>query len=325
LLEEGISEAGALGSFIAAGTAYATHGLPMVPFFMFYSMFGFQRVGDLIWAAGDMRCRGFLVGGTAGRTTLAGEGLQHQDGHSHLLAHPYPTVLAYDPAFAFELAVIIEEGLRQMLEERRDVIYYLTVGNEPHPMPLLPEGVREGILRGLYRFRRSSLGEAEAHAHLVASGMLVHEALRAQEILESRHGVAAHVWSATSWKRLFEDGIETERWNRLHPRERRRIPYVAEALATDPGVVVAVSDYTQALPASLGRWIPAETVTLGTQGFGRSDSRKALRDHFEVSAEHIAFSALAALAAGRGFRPEMLEQARQDLGIDPERPPPWRR
>ena len=297
----------------------------MVPFFLFYSMFGFQRVGDLVWAAGDARCRGFLIGGTAGRTALAGEGLQHQDGHSHLLAYPHPTVVAYDPAFAFELAVIVEEGLRRMLQEQHDVIYYLTVGNEPQVMPPMPEGARDGILRGLYRFRKSSLAGAEGHVHLVGSGMLVHEALRAQEILESRHGVAADVWSATSWKRLFEDGMEVERWNRLHPGAPPRLPYLRETLGRDPGVVVAVSDYTQALPSSVARWFPAGLVTLGTDGFGRSDARPALRDFFEVNAEHIAFAALGSLAAGGKLRPEALARAREELGIDPERIPPWRR
>jgi pyruvate dehydrogenase E1 component len=325
ILEEGITEAGSMASFIAAGTSYATHGVPMVPFFAFYSMFGFQRIGDLMWAAGDIRSRGFLIGGTAGRTTLAGEGLQHQDGHSHLLAFPYPTVVAYDPAFAYEIGVIVEDGLRRMLVGREDVIYYLTVGNETYPMPPMPQGVREGILRGLYRFRPSRLnGGVERRAQILGSGALLNEALRAQEILEAGYGVAADVWSATSWKRLYEESVEVERWNRLHPLEEPRVPYLRACLGEDPGPVVAVTDYVKALPLSVAQWVPGGLVALGTDGFGRSDGRVALRAFFEVNAEQVAFSVLSTLARGGKLPSGEVERARRELGVDPERPDPRR-
>jgi pyruvate dehydrogenase E1 component len=316
ILEEGITEAGSLSSFIAAGTSYSTHGVPMVPFFLFYSMFGFQRVGDLIWAAGDARCRGFLVGGTAGRTTLAGEGLQHQDGQSHLYAYPHPSVMAYDPAFAYELAVIVEEGLRRMLTAREDVMYYITVGNEPYAMPAAPPGSTEGILRGLHRVHAAQ--DRGPRVQLLASGALVNQALRARELLEG-FGVAADVWSATSWKLLHEDALAAERWSRLHPGEPPRVPYVRACLGDDPGVVVAVSDYVKALPASVAAWVPGGIIPLGTDGFGRSDGRGALRAFFEVDAAHVAFAALGGLARRGQLAGGEIERARRELDIDPER------
>ena len=256
ILEEGITEAGSMSSFMAAGSAYATHGINTIPFFIFYSMFGLQRIGDLIWAAADMRCRGFLLGGTAGRTTLAGEGLQHQDGNSHVLALPIPTLRAYDPAFAFELAVIIEDGIDRMYKKGENIYYYITVMNEPYAMPPMPSGSREGILKGMYRFRASANAKSKLRAQLFGSGAILREALRAQEILEEKYNVAADVWSVTSYKALYIDGIETERWNLLHPGERPRVPYVSQCLADASGVLVAATDYLKALPNLISKWMP---------------------------------------------------------------------
>ena len=317
ILEEGITEAGAMSSFIAAGTAYATHGLNTVPFFFFYSMFGFQRIGDLIWAAGDAQARGFLLGATSGRTTLAGEGLQHQDGHSHLLAYPSPSVLAYDPAFAFEIAVIVREGLRRMLEEGENLIYYLTIMNEFYRMPPMPEGVEAGILKGIYRFRPASRKGARAKTHLLGSGTILNEALKAQELLETHFGVAADVWSVTSYKNLYWDAIETERWNFLHPEETPKRSFLETQLAGEKGVFVAASDYLKALPGSIAKWVPGPMVLLGTDGYGRSDNRSALRDFFEVDARHIAFASLSALARAKRVKPAVVEKARRQLEIDP--------
>ncbi len=318
ILEEGITEAGAMSSFIAAGTAYATHGVNTIPVFLFYSMFGFQRIGDLVWAAGDMRCRGFLAGGTAGRTTLAGEGLQHQDGHSHLLACSHPSVVAYDPAFAYEIAVIVREGIRRMYVEQQDCMYYLTLGNELYPMPAMPAGIADGIVRGMYRLRPGDPTAARGRVTLLGSGALVNEALRAQELLASRWGIAADVWSVTSYQQLYRDAADCERWNRLHPGEPPRVPYVSACLQGPPGVVVAVSDYTHLLPHAIGRWVPGRLVALGTDGFGRSDSRSALRDFFEVDARYVAVAALHAL----GLPAEEVGQAIAELGIDPEKVDP---
>ncbi|HXH27667.1 MAG TPA: pyruvate dehydrogenase (acetyl-transferring), homodimeric type, partial [Candidatus Polarisedimenticolia bacterium] len=284
ILEEGITEAGSMASFVAAGTSYAVHGLHMVPFFIFYSMFGLQRIGDLIWAACDIRCHGFLVGGTAGRTTLAGEGLQHQDGHSHLLAYPHPNLRAYDPAFAYEIAVILQDGLKRMYVDGEDCLYYMTVGNEPYPMPAMPRGAEEGILKGLYRVRQAGGSGRKPRAQLLGSGSILNETLKAQELLGERYGVAADVWSVTSYKTLFRDGLEVERRNRLHPGRPPEVPYVRRCLGDEPGVVVAASDYVKAMPYSIARWIDAPFVGLGTDGFGRSEGRDALREFFEVDA-----------------------------------------
>jgi pyruvate dehydrogenase E1 component len=322
ILEEGISEAGAISSFIAAGTSYATQCVNTIPFFLFYSMFGFQRIGDLIWAAGDSRCRGFLIGGTSGRTTLAGEGLQHQDGNSQLLAYPLPNLLSYDPAFAYEIAVIVREGIRRMYEEQESVFYYLTVMNEFYPMPPMPPGVQEGILKGMYRFRASENKRAKLRAQLFGSGAILREALRAQKMLEEQYGVVADVWSVTSYKELYREGHEVERWNMLHPTERPRTPYVAACLANAPGIFVAASDYVKALPDSVARWFPRPLVSLGTDGFGRSDTREALRGFFEVDARTITFATLSALAREKQVSPEILKKAMVDLGIDPDKPNP---
>ena len=320
VLEEGITEAGSMASFIAAGTAHATRGINTIPFFIFYSMFGFQRVGDLIWAAADSRCRGFLLGGTAGRTTLAGEGLQHQDGQSHLLAYPVPNLLAYDPAYAYELAVIIEDGIRRMYVEGESVFYYLTVENQPYAMPKMPDNAREGILKGLYRLRPAKATHSH-RAQLLASGAILREALDAQTLLKG-YDVAADVWSVTSWAQLYRDGHGCDRWNMLHPLEPPRQPYVTQCLGGESGVVVAASDYLKALPDSLSQWLDTRLVALGTDGFGRSDTREALREFFEVDARFITVATLRALARDGALPLDLVAQAIGDLGIDPEKADP---
>ncbi len=318
ILEEGITEAGAMSSFMAAGTGYSTHGINTIPFFIYYSMFGLQRVGDLVWAAADLRCRGFLLGGTAGRTTLAGEGLQHQDGNSHVLALPVPNLRAYDPAFAYELAVIIEDGIQRMYRDGESIFYYLTVMNEPYEMPPMPKGVRDGILRGMYLFRAAP-GKAKLRAQLFGSGAILREAVQAQAILEEKFGVAADVWSVTSYKALYQDAIDAERWNRLHPAAQQRMPYVTEALQDAKGVFVAASDYLKTLPAMVAPWMPKRLACLGTDGFGRSESRAMLREFFEVDARHIAFAALVELFREKQVSASAVEQAMKDLKINPEK------
>jgi pyruvate dehydrogenase E1 component len=324
ILEEGITEAGSVCSFIAAGTAYANHGINTIPFFIYYSMFGFQRIGDLIWAAADMRTRGFLLGGTAGRTTLAGEGLQHQDGHSHVLALSVPNLLAYDPAFAYELAIIIQDGIKRMYVDEESIFYYLTVTNEPVPMPEMPQdaGVREGILKGMYRFKDSVKKDAKLRAQLFGSGTIMYEVLKAQDILEKKYAVAADVWSVTSYKQLYRDGNDCERWNMLHPGEKPRVPFVTNCLKDAPGVLVAASDYMKVLPESISRWMPRPVVALGTDGFGRSENRASLRDFFEVDAKHIVFATLNALAREGQLKIEVVQQSLKDLGINPDKPNP---
>jgi pyruvate dehydrogenase E1 component len=324
ILEEGITEAGSICSFIAAGTAYANHGINTIPFFIYYSMFGFQRIGDLIWAAADMRTRGFLIGGTAGRTTLAGEGLQHQDGHSHLLALPVPNLLAYDPAFAYEIGVIIQDGIKRMYVDQESIFYYLTVTNEPLPMPAMPEGkdVAEGILKGIYRFRTSTKKDAKLRAQLFGSGTIMYEVLKAQQVLEEKYGVAADVWSVTSYKQLYRDGNDCDRWNMLHPGETPRVPFVSQALKDAPGVLVAASDYMKVLPESIAQWLPRPLVALGTDGFGRSESRTSLRDFFEVDAKHIVLATLTALLRDKQIKLDVLQKAVKDLGINPEKANP---
>ena len=322
ILEEGITEAGSMSSFIAAGTAYATHGIPTIPFFIYYSMFGFQRIGDLIWAAADSRTRGFLVGGTAGRTTLAGEGLQHQDGQSHLLAYPVPNLLAYDPAYAYEIAVIVEEGIRRMYQEQESIFYYLTVMNEQYAMPSMPPGAKDGILKGMYRFRAAEKPDAPLRAQLFGSGAILNETLRAQTLLDERYGVAADVWSVTSYGTLYRDGVAADRWNMLHAGEARQQPYLAECLAEAPGPIVAASDYVKALPNSISRWLPRRLVSLGTDGFGRSESRAALRDFFEVDARYIALATLSELAREGAIEMEVVLRALRELDIDPDKAHP---
>jgi len=317
ILEEGINEAGAMSSFISAGTAYATHGIDMIPFFIFYSMFGFQRIGDLIWAAGDMRAKGFLLGGTSGRTALNGEGLQHQDGHSHLLASTVPNLLAYDPAFAYEIAVIVQDGLRRMYEAREDIFYYITLGNENHAMPKMPAGVEQGILKGLYKFKPGKKGGIKAH--IFGSGSLILEAVRAQKMLAEQYGICADVWSATSYNELRRDALKADRWNRLHPLDPPRIPYVESVLIDEEGPCVAVSDFMKAVPDQIGPWVPGGLVTLGTDGFGCSDSRPALRRHFEVDAEFVCVAVLQVLAQRGQVPRQRVQQAIDDLGLDPDK------
>ncbi len=322
ILEEGITEAGSMASFIAAGTSYATHGINAIPFFIYYSMFGMQRVGDLVWAAGDSRCRGFMVGGTAGRTTLAGEGLQHQDGNSHLLAYTVPNLRAYDPAYAYEIAAILQDGIRRMYVDQESVFYYLTVMNENYTMPAMPEGAKAGILRGLYRLKAAELTGAKLQAQLLGSGTILNEVVKAQKILAESYGVAADVWSVTSYKELYRDLHATERWNTFHPAAAPRVPYAAQCLAQAPGVIVAASDYVKALPDSIARALPQPFVSLGTDGFGRSEGRKALRDFFEVDARFITVHTLAALAREKKIKPGLVEKAMKEMEIDPEKTDP---
>jgi pyruvate dehydrogenase E1 component len=322
ILEEGITEAGSLASFIAAGTTYARHGVELAPFYLFYSMFGFQRVGDLVWAAADARTKGFLLGATAGRTTLAGEGLQHQDGHSHVLATTVPNLLAYDPAFAYEVAVIVREGWRRMFEEQETLLYYMTLYNEVYPMPPLPKGAEEGIVRGIHPLRRRSGKKLRGHAQLFGSGPILREVLRAQDFLAERYGVGSEVWSATSYKELRRDALAVERHNLRHPRARPRTSHLARLFAGAEGPFVAASDYLKLVPDQIARFLPAPLTVLGTDGFGRSDARAELRRHFEVDAEHVAFATLDALARQERLPREVLETAADELGIDPDKPDP---
>ena len=321
ILEEGITEAGSIASFIAAGTSYATHGVPIIPFYIYYSMFGPQRVGDLFWLAGDIRAKGFLLGATAGRTTLNGEGLQHQDGHSLLHASTIPTLLAYDPAFTYELAVIIADGLRRMFAEGEGIFYYLSLYNENYAMPPMPAGVEDGILKGLYKFKPGPEGK-KLKAHIFGSGSIINSALKAQEILAERYNVSADVWSATSYKLLRTDALRCKRWNMLHPTALAKKSYVETLLADERGAFVAVSDYMRLVPDQIAPWIPGGLMTLGTDGFGRSDTRARLRRFFEIDAESTVIAALFALAEKRLVEQQLVEKAIKDLGVDPEKAQP---
>lgn len=322
ILEEGINEAGSMASFIAAGTAYSTHGVNTIPFYIYYSMFGQQRVGDMFWAAGDLRCKGFMVGGTAGRTTLSGEGLQHQDGHSHLFAYAVPNLMAYDPAYAYEIAVIILDGIKRMYQDGESIFYYLTVMNEKYAMPPMPKGAEEGILKGMYLFRPAAKPKAKLRATLLGSGAILNESVKAQKLLAEKYNVEADVWSVTSYKELYRDATATERWNLRHPGEKARVPYVTQCLQGKPEVIVAASDYVKTLPLSVGQWIPGDLCALGTDGFGRSDNRGALRNFFEVDARHIAYATLAGLVRAKKLDAKMLPQAARDLQIDPDKADP---
>jgi pyruvate dehydrogenase E1 component len=320
VLEEGITEAGSMASFTAAGTSYATHEQPMVPFYIFYSMFGFQRTMDQIWAFGDARGRGFLLGATAGRTTLNGEGLQHQDGHSHLLATALPSIRAYDPAFAYETAVIVRDGMRRMLVENEDTFYYLTLYNENYPMPPMPEGIEDGILRGIYLFRRGDEG-LRRRVTLLGSGPILLQVLRAQELLQEKYDVAADVYSVTSYQQLRNDALEMERWNRLHPTERARVPYVAQILGGKTPIIAA-SDYMKSIADQISRFVPQPFIPLGTDGFGRSDTRAALRRHFEVDAESVAVASLQGLQLCEQYGGADVAKAISELGLSPDLPEP---
>ncbi len=323
VLEEGITEAGSMASLQAAGTAYATHGLAMVPFYIFYSMFGFQRTGDQIWAFGDARGRGFLLGGTAGRTTLTGEGLQHDDGHSHILASTVPNILAYDPAYAYELATIVRSGIERMFVSGEDVFYYITLYNENYAQPTMPDGVDEAIVKGLYRLRDApDLGAKAVPARLVGSGSILQQVLAAQELLAEKFGVAAEVFSAPSFQQLRSDALGAERWNRLHPDQDPRVPYVSTVLGPDGGPIVAATDWIRALPEMVARWLPSSFTPLGTDGFGRSDTREALRSFFEVDPPSIAAATLAALARCGAMPPRKAAKAIAELGVDPEKADP---
>ncbi|MBU1095643.1 MAG: pyruvate dehydrogenase (acetyl-transferring), homodimeric type [Bacteroidetes bacterium] len=324
ILEEGITEAGSMSSFIAAGTAYATHGINTIPFFSFYSMFGFQRIGDLAWAAADMRCRGFLIGATAGRTTLAGEGLQHQDGNSHLLAYTIPTCLTYDPAYAYELAVIIREGIYRMYEKQDNVFYYITVMNENYVQPPMPKGkdIKDGILKGMYKLKASPKKAAKVKAHLLGSGTILNETLKAQEILEKDYDVSTDVWSVTSYKNLHLDALETERWNMLNPDKKAKTPYISEITKDEKGIFVSASDYVQILGDSISKWLPGPLHTLGTFGFGRSEDRSNLRNFFEVDAKHIVYATLYSLVKEGSLKKDILKKAIKDLVIDTDKPNP---
>ena len=322
ILEEGITEAGAMSSFIAAGTAYANLGINMIPFYFYYSMFGFQRIGDLIWAAADNKSKGFLLGATAGRTTLNGEGLQHQDGHSHLLASTVPTLLAYDAGFAYEIAVIIRDGLRRLYAEGEEYFYYLTLYNETYQMPEMPAGAEEGILKGLYKLKAATKGK-KFKAHIFGSGPLLREALRAQEILGEQFDVSADVWSATSYKLLRGDALRTKRWNMLHPASKPKKSYVESLLQDEEGVFVAVSDYMKMVPDQIAPWVPGGLSTLGTDGFGRSDTRANLRRFFEVDGELTAIAALYALYQKGSLPAQSVEDAIKKLAVDPEKSFPF--
>ncbi|MCF8242259.1 MAG: pyruvate dehydrogenase (acetyl-transferring), homodimeric type [Melioribacteraceae bacterium] len=326
ILEEGITEAGSMSSFIAAGTAYATHGINAIPFFTYYSMFGFQRVGDLAWAAADMRCKGFLVGGTAGRTTLAGEGLQHQDGNSLVLSYSIPNLVSYDPAYAYELAVIIREGIYRMYEKQENVYFYVTVMNENYVQPEMPKGdnIKEGILKGMYKFKASAKKTSKVKAHLLGSGTIMNEVVKAQDILEKDYKVSTDIWSVTSYKNLHFDALETERWNRMNSSKKEKDPYVKEITKNEKGVFVAASDYVQLLPDSISRYLPGPSTTLGTLGFGRSEGRTSLRDFFEVDAKHIVYTTLYTLVKNGDLKAEVLKKAVKDLGIDPQKSVPWK-
>ncbi|WP_295412965.1 pyruvate dehydrogenase (acetyl-transferring), homodimeric type [uncultured Thiodictyon sp.] len=320
ILEEGINEAGAMSSWIAAATAYANHGQAMIPFYIYYSMFGFQRIGDLAWAAGDMQSRGFLIGGTAGRTTLAGEGLQHQDGHSHLLAATIPNCISYDPAYAYELAVIVQDGMRRMYQEKEHCFYYITTMNENYAQPALPEGAEAGILKGMHRVQQ---GEERTHrVQLLGAGTILREVLAAAELLARDFDVSADVWSVTSFNELRREGIDTERWNMLHPQDERRVTYVESQLADTHGPIIAATDYMRAYAEQIRPWCPRRYAVLGTDGFGRSDLRSQLRKFFEVNRYYVAVAALKALADEGAIPAATVAQAIAKYRIDPEKPNP---
>jgi pyruvate dehydrogenase E1 component len=321
LLEEGISEAGSMSSFCAAGTAYAAHGINMIPFVIFYSMFGFQRIGDLIWAACDMRAKGFLIGGTSGRTTLNGEGLQHQDGHSLLNAIAFPTVRSFDPAFHFEIATIIFDALRRLYEEGETAIYYLMVENEDFPMPAMPEGVQDGIVKGMYRFRSEEVKSSKHRVQLFGSGTIMNCVLQAQQILADKFKISSDVWSVTSYTELRREAQECARWNMLHPREKPRRSYLETVTEGVEGPFIAASDYVRAHSEQVAPWLPG-FLALGTDGMGRSDTRESLRRHFEIDAEFVAIAALYQLGRLGKLEANEIAKAIKVLKVDPDKVSP---
>ncbi|MCG8057982.1 MAG: pyruvate dehydrogenase (acetyl-transferring), homodimeric type [Candidatus Thiodiazotropha taylori] len=320
ILQEGINEAGAMSSWIAAATSYSNHGVSMIPFYIYYSMFGFQRIGDLAWAAGDMQARGFLIGGTAGRTTLAGEGLQHQDGHSHLVAATIPNCVSYDPAFAYELTVIVLDGMRRMYQQQENVFYYITVMNENYLQPAMPEGVEEGIVKGMYRLKKG--GKQKKRVQLLGSGTILREVIAAAELLEKDFNVTADIWSVTSFNELRREGLDVERWNTLHPEEDQRQSYVTRQLAGQQGPVVAATDYIRSYADQIRPFVPATYSVLGTDGYGRSDMRSQLRKFFEVNRYYVALAALKSLADQGDLKEEVVTQAIKKYKIDPDKPNP---
>ena len=322
ILQEGINEAGGMADWIAAATAYANHGVAMIPFYIYYSMFGFQRIGDLAWAAGDLRARGFLVGGTAGRTTLNGEGLQHQDGHSHLQAAMIPNCVSYDPTFAYELAVIVQDGMRRMYQNQEDVFYYLTVMNENYAHPAMPAGAEEGIIKGMYKFSASK-AKAKARVQLLGSGTILREVIAGADLLEKEFGIVADIWSVTSFNQLRRDGIETQRWNMLHPESEPRPSHLETFLKDREGPVVAATDYMKLFADQVRGFLPTHHFhALGTDGFGRSDTREKLRRFFEVDRNYVAVAALKALADMELVPRKKVTEAIKKYGVDPEKPNP---
>jgi len=323
VLQEGINEPGAMSSWIAAATSYSTHGISMIPFYIYYSMFGFQRVGDLAWAAGDMRARGFLLGGTAGRTTLNGEGLQHEDGHSHLLAATIPNCVAYDPTYAYELAVIIQDGLRRMYQEQEDVYYYITVMNENYEHPAMPEGVEKGILKGMYLLREGKSKKNAPKVQLLGSGTILREVIAGADLLEKDFGIAADIWSVTSFNELRRDGLDVQRWNMLHPEAPPRVSHVETCLKDREGPVIASTDYMKMFADQVRSFLPTHHFhALGTDGFGRSDTREKLRQFFEVDRNYVAVAAMKALADMELVPRKKVTEAIKKYGIDPEKPNP---
>ncbi|HBZ19480.1 MAG TPA: pyruvate dehydrogenase (acetyl-transferring), homodimeric type, partial [Betaproteobacteria bacterium] len=322
ILEEGITEAGAISSWIAAATSYSTHGTTMLPFYIFYSCFGFQRIGDLVWAAGDSRARGFLIGATAGRTTLSGEGLQHEDGSSHLLFSTVPNCVAYDPTYGYEVVTIIQDGMRRMLEEQDDVFYYVTVMNENYPHPAMPENVSEGIIKGMYRIKEGAESKG-AHAQLLGSGTILREVLAASELLQDDWKVSTDVWSVTSFTELRRDGLSIDRENMYNPEVAEKNTWVAQCLDATNGPVIATTDYMRSVPDLIRTWVPRRYITLGTDGYGRSDTRKALRDFYEVDRFHITLATLKALVADGAIEKKILAKAIQKYGLEANRPNPW--
>ncbi len=322
ILQEGINEPGAMASFIAAGTSYSTSNVPMIPFYIYYSMFGFQRVGDLAWAAGDMRARGFLIGGTSGRTTLNGEGLQHEDGHSHVLASTIPNCVGYDPTYAYEVAVIIQHGLKRMYVDNEDVYFYITTLNENYPHPAMPEGAEEGILKGMYKLKTVEGGGSALKVRLLGAGAILREVEAGAELLAKDFGVTSEIWSVTSFTELRREGLEAERWNMLHPEAPKRLSYVEQCLGKGQGPVIAATDYIKAIGDGIRPYVPATYKVLGTDGFGRSDYRRRLRSFFEVDRFHVAVAALKSLADDQLLPAKRVSEAIAKYGIDPERPSP---